>query len=928
MILVHALGQNISFLWNQFWGNSLVYAWSTPYAEPSCSAKDVTLVSLENIDVTDICTSAVDTATLSVDYTIKANSTSYDILWWIAFWWNVIFDACLDSISTTSGIFTDEDWEWDCGDLKKWTYTVSDVQFVVSCDPDGDWLINSELISNFMFGWTSAWWWVWYDDTVSSPKCSASPSTIKISSTVDVTKISNWWTDTFTFDSPYLFWGPIAVATTVDWVAKAWASNFTVWWFNTTTQWYEQDIVITESSVAWWEVSDISCTTGWTKDISAGTYTIPASSISVGDAISCTFTNDTVSSWDITEPVVTLSGSATVVVTEWGIYTEEGATWTDNVDGSWVIVVATSGSVDVNTIGEYTLEYTYIDVAWNEGNTVSRTVEVSATPDITEPVVTLSGSETVIVTEWGIYTEEGATWTDNVDGSGVISVATSGSVDVNTIGEYTLEYTYIDVAWNEGNTVSRTVEVSATPDITEPVVTLSGSETVIVTEWGVYTEEGATWTDNVDGSGVISVATSGSVDVNTIGEYTLEYTYIDVAWNEGNTVSRTVEVSATPDITEPVVTLSGSETVIVTEWGIYTEEGATWTDNVDGSWVIVVATSGSVDVNTVWTYILEYTYTDWGWNSDTVTRTIQITESWDTDWDWVDDFQETLDGTDWEDSCSSIWGTPSTLSDCDWDGVTKSEEEGSPLGLDVNNDSIDDSEQEGIITAINPNVWSHTTTIINWCSIINSAVTYYIEPDFASEDIDYDYYIGLHGFDVDCGVVGSTVDVKYYWDKVYDTSRWNYRKYLTASNTYIDFNSQVTYWIETVNGTTVTTVSFSITDGWPYDADGIANGEIFDPVGPTIINQSWGGGSASHISNLNVSPSDETDIPPYAPKEHYWADDESFVSELNEEKKLITKNIKEKITIQNIWKESNEGTSFLLPISLPNTGADINMCEE
>jgi large repetitive protein len=48
--------------------------------------------------------------------------------------------------------------------------------------------------------------------------------------------------------------------------------------------------------------------------------------------------------------------------------------------------------------------------------------------------------------------------------------------------------------------------------------------------------------------------------VNTVGVYTLEYTYVDVAGNTGNIVTRTVTVE---DTTAPVVTLSGVNTISV-----------------------------------------------------------------------------------------------------------------------------------------------------------------------------------------------------------------------------------------------------------------------------------------------------------------------------------------------------------------------------
>ncbi len=78
-----------------------------------------------------------------------------------------------------------------------------------------------------------------------------------------------------------------------------------------------------------------------------------------------------------------------------------------------------------------------------------------------------------MITQGAIYTDQTATWTDNVDGSGTITPASSGTVDTSTLGTYTLEYTHTDVAGNIGNTVTRDVTVVSAPDTIPPVVTLS-----------------------------------------------------------------------------------------------------------------------------------------------------------------------------------------------------------------------------------------------------------------------------------------------------------------------------------------------------------------------------------------------------------------------------------------------------------------------
>lgn len=79
--------------------------------------------------------------------------------------------------------------------------------------------------------------------------------------------------------------------------------------------------------------------------------------------------------------------------------------------------------------------------------------------------------------------------------------------------------------------------------MTAPVVTLVGSGTVSLTQGSAYTELGATWSDNVDGTGTLDTTSSGSVNTSVAGTYTLTYSKIDAAGNTGST-TRTVTITA------------------------------------------------------------------------------------------------------------------------------------------------------------------------------------------------------------------------------------------------------------------------------------------------------------------------------------------------------------------------------------------------
>lgn len=81
-------------------------------------------------------------------------------------------------------------------------------------------------------------------------------------------------------------------------------------------------------------------------------------------------------------------------------------------------------------------------------------------------------------------------------------------------------------------------------------MTLVGSGTISLANGATYTELGATWSDNVDGTGTIITANSGSVNTTVAGTYTLTYRKVDIAGNTGST-TRTVVVAA------PVVSSGG-----------------------------------------------------------------------------------------------------------------------------------------------------------------------------------------------------------------------------------------------------------------------------------------------------------------------------------------------------------------------------------
>lgn len=167
-------------------------------------------------------------------------------------------------------------------------------------------------------------------------------------------------------------------------------------------------------------------------------------------------------STDTTPPTITLTGNAVVNTLLGEPYSDAGATAVDDTDGDITANITTTNTVNVNTVGTYTVYYDVTDAAGNVGTTVTRTVNVI---DAIIPVITLLGEPNVSLKVGNSYTDAGATATDNVDGNITANIVTTGTVDTNTSGTYILYYNVSDAAGNAATVVSRTIVVSAVPEV-------------------------------------------------------------------------------------------------------------------------------------------------------------------------------------------------------------------------------------------------------------------------------------------------------------------------------------------------------------------------------------------------------------------------------------------------------------------------------
>ncbi|NDI17000.1 MAG: DUF5011 domain-containing protein, partial [Verrucomicrobia bacterium] len=165
-----------------------------------------------------------------------------------------------------------------------------------------------------------------------------------------------------------------------------------------------------------------------------------------------------------------------------------------------------------------------------EGNSLKLN---AGTSDTTPPVITVLGANPLTVAQGSVYTDAGAS-TD--DGSAV--TANIPASITSTVGSKTVTYDSVDAAGNHATQKTRTVIIT---DQTAPVLALNGANPLSVSWGGVFTDPGASFTDNVDASK--TVISLNTVDTSKVGSTILTYSAVDAGGNAAVNVTRTVTVT-------------------------------------------------------------------------------------------------------------------------------------------------------------------------------------------------------------------------------------------------------------------------------------------------------------------------------------------------------------------------------------------------
>ena len=321
------------------------------------------------------------------------------------------------------------------------------------------------------------------------------------------------------------------------------------------------------------------------------------------------------SATDTTPPVAILIGEETVYLEYMDTYEELGAICEDDIDENCKVFI--NGDV-VNTTrpGTYIISYFVVDESSNTGIVIDRTVIVSET---TSPIISLIGDDIIYINYGDSYNELGANCTDNYDTTCVVIIDDS-NVDETTIGTYSVLYNTTDTEGNVALEIIREVVVS---DNESPIISLIGDPVIELEYNSIYSELGATCTDNYDLTCDVLIGDT-VIDTSILGSTVITYNAVDASSNDAIELTRTVIVQ---DTTAPVITLNGDSAINLDLNASYSELGATCTDNYDTSCTVIIS-GDTVDTSTVGTYHVTYNITDTEGNiALEVIRTVTINDT-------------------------------------------------------------------------------------------------------------------------------------------------------------------------------------------------------------------------------------------------------------------------------------------------------------
>lgn len=179
---------------------------------------------------------------------------------------------------------------------------------------------------------------------------------------------------------------------------------------------------------------------------------------------------------------------------------------------------------------------------------------------------------------------------------------------------------------------------------------------------------------------------------------------------------------------------------------------------------------------------------------------------------------------------SLSWNNTQTVDlgylDWDEDSISNSVEAQAPNNGDLNNDGIIDLAQSNVTSFLSQATSRYVALeASNSCAASQSQIV-----AASTNDTAYTYPQGLMDFQLSCATPGTTSTVAQYYVSIPD-SNYTARKFING--TYVTIPG-ATISRETVDGQSVTRLTYQVKDGGELDADGIENGVIVDPAGLAV----------------------------------------------------------------------------------------------
>lgn len=196
-----------------------------------------------------------------------------------------------------------------------------------------------------------------------------------------------------------------------------------------------------------------------------------------------------------------------------------------NVFGDISKGLSINNYVNTNKVGKYKLECSVKFLFFNFKKIF--TINII---DSESPIIDLNGDNPSYVCPNSEYEEEGYIASDNYDGDITDKI-------IREIDENSIWYTSYDSSGNSTKVERKIIY----EDKEEPVITLKGKDIVTVYLGNNYYELGYAANDNCDGDITDKVISTGNVDTNKTGTYTINYEVSDTSGNKAQ-IKRSVIV--------------------------------------------------------------------------------------------------------------------------------------------------------------------------------------------------------------------------------------------------------------------------------------------------------------------------------------------------------------------------------------------------